>query len=140
MAPVINQPWAAQLPAAIPLSELLHVAEQAGEDAAFSVFAPDDSVELADRRGYVALVIAYTRFEEPVAILDDGCCALLIRDGGTSAASAASRRILTQAARLGLASQLRVGVAPIHDSPEAALRAARIEAASGEPGAIAGAA
>jgi hypothetical protein len=140
MASVISQPWAAQLPSAIPLGELLAVAQQAGEDAAFCVFAPDDSIELADRRGYVALVIAYTRFEEPVAILDDGCCALLIRDGGTSAASAAARRILTQAARLGLASQLRVGVATILGSPDAALRATRAEAAGCAPGAIAGAA
>ena len=131
------QPWAAQLPSAVPLHDLLSAADQAGEHAAFCVFAPDESVEPGDRRGYAALVIAYSRFEEPVAILDDGSCLLLIRDGSTSAASAAARRILTQAGRLGLARKLRVGVAAILDGSDDALRSARAQAATSEPGEIA---
>ena len=136
----MSQPWAAQLPSAIPLRDLLAVARESADDAVVCVFAPAESVEQADRRGYAALVVAYTRFEEPVAILDDGCCALLIREGGPSAAIAAARRILGQAGRLGLAAQLRVGVAPIGDSPQAALQSARLEAAGGQPGEVAGAA
>jgi len=137
---VITQSWAAQLPSAVPLGELLAAAEQSGDDAALCVFSPADSVDPADRRGYAALVIAYTRFEEPVAILEDGSCVLLVREGGTSSATACARRILGQAARMGLASRLRVGVAAILDGAGQALQAARAQAASGEPGEVAGAA
>lgn len=137
---MITQPWAAQLPAAVPLSELLTAAEQSGDDAALCVFSPDETVEHGDRRGYAALVIAYTRFEEPVAILDDGACVLLIREGGPSSASACARRILAQADRMGLASRLRVGVAAILDGAGQALHAARDQAATGVPGEVAGAA
>jgi hypothetical protein len=136
----MSLPWASQLPAAVPLGALLAAAVEAGDDAAVCVFAPDATVEAGDRRGYAALVIAYTRFEEPVAILEDGCTALLIREGGVSAAAAAATRILNQAARMGLASRLRVGVAPIQRTPAEALKAARLEAASSLPGRIAGAA
>lgn len=137
---MITHSWASQLPSAIPLGELLTAAEQAGDDAALCVFSPDDTVEQADRRGYVALVIAYTRFEEPVAILEDGSCALLIREGGRPAASACARRILGQASRMGLASRLHVGVAAILDGAGQALHAARAEAETSEPGEVAGAA
>lgn len=128
--------WAAQLPSAIPLRELLVVARGLETDAALCVFAPDDTVEPADRRGYAALVIAYTRFDEPVAILEDGCCALLIREGGASAATAAARRILTEAGRVGLASRLRVAVCPVLDTAEDALLSARQGAASTAPGEV----
>jgi hypothetical protein len=135
-----TQPWAAQLPSAVPLGELLTAADQSGDSAAFCVFAPSDSVAPADRRGYAALVIAYSRFEEPVAILDDGACLLLIREGGLPAAANAARRVLAQAGRLGLARQLRVGVAAIVDGADGALRAARGLAGSGPEGEVAGAA
>lgn len=136
----MSLPWVSQLPTAVPLGALLAAAASAGDDAAVCVFAPDSTVEPGDRRGYAALVIAYSRFEEPVSILDDGCTALLICAGGVSAASAAATRILTQASRMGLASRLRVGVAAIHDSAETALRAARTQADAGQPGQVAGAA
>ena len=136
----MSQSWASQLPSAVSLRDLLAAAREAAEDAAVCVFAPDHSVEHGDRRGYAALVIAYSRFEEPVAILDDGCTALLIREGGVSSASAVAGRILAQAGRMGLAARLRVGVAAITESAEAALHAARAQADTGEPGRIAGAA
>lgn len=136
----MSQPWVAQLPSAVPLRDFVVAAAEAASDAAVCVFAPDDSVEPQDRRGYAALVIAYSRFEEPVTILEDGCTALLIRDGGLAAGAAACRRILAQAARMGLESRLRVGMALVAGDPATALRAARTNAAKGEPGAIAGAA
>jgi len=133
----MTQPWAAQLPDAMPLRELLTAARNVGEGAALCIFAPAESIELTDRRGFAALVIAYTRFEEPVAILDDGCCALLIREGSTAGATAAAQRILAEAGRVGLASQLRVGVAPVVETPEDALLAARAGAVAGMPGQVA---
>jgi hypothetical protein len=133
-------PWASQLPTAVPLSVLLGAAMEAGDGAALCVFAPDGTVEPGDRRGYAALVIAYTRFDEPVAILDDGCTVLLIRSDGVSGANAAATRILDQAGRMGLASRLRVGVAGIQGAPADALRSARSRADIGRPGQIAGAA
>jgi hypothetical protein len=136
----MSQPWVAQLPSAVPMRDFVAAANEAASDAAVCVFVPDDTVEPQDRRGYAALVIAYSRFEEPVTILDDGCTALLIRDGGLLAGAAACRRILNQAARMGLESRLRVGMALIAGDPATALRSARSNAAKGEPGAIAGAA
>jgi hypothetical protein len=136
----MSQPWVAQLPSAVPMREFVAAATEAADDAALCVFAPDDTVEPQDRRGYAALVIAYSRFEEPVSILDDGCSALLIREGGLGAGAAACRRIVAQAARMGLASRLRVGVALVAGDPAIGLRNARSIAAKGEPGEIAGAA
>ncbi|HZS13739.1 MAG TPA: hypothetical protein VFC09_03985 [Candidatus Dormibacteraeota bacterium] len=136
----MSQPWVAQLPSAVPLRDFVAAATEAADDAAVCIFAPDDSVEPQDRRGYAALVIAYSRFEEPVTILDDGYTALLIRDGGLPAGAAACTRIVAQAARMGLASRLRVGVALIGGDPTGALRTARSIAAKGVPGEIAGAA
>ena len=136
----MSQPWVAQLPSAVTMRDFVAAAMEAGDDAAVCVFCPDDSVESQDRRGYAALVIAYSRFEEPVTILDDGCTALLIRDGGVDAGAAASRRIVAQAARMGLESRLRVGVALVDRDPALALRSARRSAAAGLPGQIAGAA
>jgi hypothetical protein len=136
----MSQPWVAQLPSAVPLRDFVASATEAADDAAVCVFAPDDSVEPQDRRGYAALVIAYSRFEEPVTILDDGCTSLLIREGGLAAGVAACRRIVAQAARMGLESRLRVGVALIAHDPATALRSARSIAAKGLPGEIAGAA
>lgn len=133
----MTQPWAAQLPDAMPLPELLAAARLAGDGAALCVFAPADTVTASDRRGYAALVIAYTRFEEPVAILEDGCCALLIREGGAAGATAAAQRILVEAGRVGLASFLRVGVAAVVESAEDALLAAREGAVRGVPGEVA---
>jgi len=136
----MSQPWVAQLPSAIPVRDFLAAATEAADDAAVCVFAPDDVIEPQDRRGYAALVIAYSRFEEPVTILDDGCTALLIREGGVSAAGAACRRIVAQAARMGLDSRLRVGLALVAGDAATALRSARTNAAKGSPGDIAGAA
>jgi hypothetical protein len=132
----MSQPWVAQLPSAVSIRDFMANAIESGPDAALCVFAPDDSVEPGDRRGYAALVIAYSRFEEPVTILDDGCTALLIREGGTAAGAAACRRILGQASRMGLESRLRVGIALIAGAPDFALRAARSAAASNPPGEI----
>lgn len=136
----MSQPWVAQLPSAVPLRDFLAAATEAADDAAVCVFCPDDSVEPQDRRGYAALVIAYSRFEEPVTILDDGCTALLIHDGGLGAGAAACRRIVAQAARMGLESRLRVGVALVDGDPGSAVRSARSIASKGVPGEIAGAA
>jgi hypothetical protein len=136
----MSQPWVAQLPSAVPMREFVAAAIEAAADAAVCVFAPDDVVEPQDRRGYAALVIAYSRFEEPVTILDDGCTALLIRDGGLAAGTAACNRIVAQAARMGLESRLRVGMALVAGDPATALRIARSSAAQGLPGQIAGAA
>ena len=136
----MSQPWVAQLPSAVPLRDFLAAAAEAADDAAVCIFAPDDGVEPQDRRGYAALVIAYSRFEEPVAILDDGCTALLIRDGGLLGGAAACRRIVAQAARMGLESRLRVGVALVAHDAATALRNARTFASKGMPGEIAGAA
>jgi hypothetical protein len=136
----MSQPWVAQLPSAVPWRDFVAAATEAADDAAVCVFAPDDVVEPGDRRGYAALVIAYSRFEEPVSILDDGCTALLIREGGLPAAAAACRRIVAQAGRMGLESRLRVGLALIAGDPAVALRNARSSAARGVPGEIAGAA
>ncbi|HEV7678012.1 MAG TPA: hypothetical protein VGQ42_05555 [Candidatus Dormibacteraeota bacterium] len=132
----MSQPWVAQLPSAVPVRDFMANAIESAPDAAVCVFAPDDSVHPGDRRGYAALVIAYSRFEEPVTILDDGCTALLIREGGTAAAAAACRRILGQASRMGLESRLRVGIGLIAGAPDLALRAARSAAAANAPGEI----
>lgn len=131
--------WSAQLPSAVSLDELLTSALPHTDGQACCVFAAD-GVDLAARRGYAALVLAYARRDEPVAVLEDGAAVLLVRDGGVPAASVVARRVLAQAARVGLDAELQVGLAPLGTDPAGGLRSARAAARRAGPGGIAEAA
>ncbi|TMC47872.1 MAG: hypothetical protein E6J14_14130 [Chloroflexi bacterium] len=134
----MDTPWTAQLPAAVPVDDLVAEAAIAGVTSACCVFAAD-GVAYPERRGYAALVVAYSREGEPVAVLDDGAAVLLIRDGGVAAAATVAKRILGQAARVGLDLEMRVGVAALGESARAGIHAAREAARTVSPGRIAAA-
>jgi hypothetical protein len=134
----VDSPWTAQLPAAVPVDDLVAEAVTIGAASACCVFAAD-GVAYAERRGYAALVVAYSRDGEPVAVLEDGAAVLLIRQGGVAAAATVAKRILGQAGRVGLDQEMRVGVAGLGEDPRAGIAAAREAARTVSPGRIAAA-
>ena len=80
--------------------------------------------------GYASLVMAYSRADEPVCVLDDGAALVLVREGGIASGKALAERVLVQMRRLALDNTLSAGVALIGDDPSQAVTAARSAAAS----------
>jgi hypothetical protein len=116
--------------------EFASAAAEVTEGGAVSVFTIDDSIPVQARRGYIALIIAYARADEPVTIFEDGSAALLIKEGGVAAASAAAGRVIGQLRRLGLESTVRAGAAPLTSDVSATIRHARTLADSSNAGGI----
>jgi len=126
----------AQLPWAVSHEEFARAASRVGPGGACCVFVIDQAIPNNARNGYAALVIAYARADEPVYILEDGAAVLLVRDGGTTAAEVAARRVIGQMQRLALEQTLRAGVAPLGGDVDAAMIVARSAAENGAAGGI----
>jgi hypothetical protein len=124
------------LPWQVSLDEFTRSALEVGPEASCCVFVVDPSIPSAARGGYASLVMAYSRADEPVCVLDDGAALVLVMDGGISSGKALAERVLGQMARLKLELTLTAGVALIGDDPGAAVTAARDAATSVAPGKI----
>jgi hypothetical protein len=124
------------LPWQVTLAEFTQKAAEGASDAACCAFVVDPSIPQAARGGYASLVMAYSRADEPVCVLDDGAALVLVMDGGISSGKALAERVLGQMARLKLELTLTAGVALIGDDPGAAVTAARDAATSVAPGKI----
>jgi hypothetical protein len=122
-----------QLHWSIKLDDLLTEAD-ATPQGALSIYAVDEQIPQTARVGYAALVMAYTRENEPVALLEDGSAALLTIEGGITGASAVAARVLAQLDKLGLRQTVRAGVAAMTDSSHQALDRAKTAAAGAEAG------
>jgi len=129
---------AQQLPWAVSLAEFAAAARGLGTDGACSVFVVDAMIPATARPGYAALVMAYVRATEPVTVSRDGVAALLITSGGLHAATTASRRIIDEAGKLGLADTLRAGIALLDGDAVRAIGRAREAATTGAAGGVAG--
>ena len=127
----------ASLPWSMDLNELLTEAATNRESAA-CLFTIESHIPADARKGYSALVIAYTRDGEPVTIFDDGAALLLVKSGGIDAARAAAGRVISQMHRLGLERTLRAGVVAIDNAPQTVVSRARDVVATAQPGAVAG--
>ena len=123
------------LPWQVTLSEFQEKAAIAGKDGACCAFVVDPSIPQAARGGYASLVMAYSRADEPVCVLDDGAALVLVADGGIASGRALAERVLVQMRRLALELTLTAGVALIGDDPGAAV-AARAAAESVPAGQI----
>ncbi len=132
----MDTPPLSQLPWAVGRDGFQSAASAVTGDGACCLFVIDESIPASARSGYVALVIAYARANEPVTILDDGAAALLIREGGVTAGRVAAQRLLAQMNRLGLQHTLRAGVAPLAGSVDDAIAAGRAFAASAAAGEV----
>ncbi len=130
----IDLPPVSQLPWEAGHERFIAAAGAAGEEGACCLFVIDASIPASARSGYAALVIAYARASEPVAILEDGAAALLIRSGGIASGQVAARRLLLQMSRLGLQDTLRAGVAPLDGGLTVAIAQARALAAGTDAG------
>jgi hypothetical protein len=111
------------------LDDLLSQAENT-TDGTLCVFAVDEQIPITARTGYAALVMAYTRESEPVAILEDGSAVLLTIEAGAVGGNAVANRVFAQLDKLGLRQTVRAGVATLGEAPagqtlEAARTAAR---------------
>jgi hypothetical protein len=124
------------LPWQVTLAEFTQKASAGQADAACCAFVVDPSIPQAARGGYASLVMAYSRADEPVCVLDDGAALVLVMEGGIASGKALAERVLAQMARLKLELTLTAGVALIGDDPAAAVAAARAAAASVKPGKI----
>jgi hypothetical protein len=124
------------LPWQVPLTEFIRKAGDAGVDGACCVFVVDPSIPQAARGGYASLVMAYSRADEPVCVLEDGAALVLVREGGVASGKALAKRVLVQMRRLALDTTLTAGVALIGDDPGQAVTAARSAAASVSAGQI----
>jgi len=60
------------LPWQVTLTEFTAKAGKGGSDAACVAFVVDPSIPQIARGGYASLVMAYSRADEPVCVLDDG--------------------------------------------------------------------
>jgi len=94
------------------LDDLLAQADGTPQGA-LSVFAVDEQIPQTARVGYAALVMAYTRESEPVALLEDGSAVLLTIEGGETGAKAVAARVFAQLDKLGLRQTVRAGVATL---------------------------
>jgi predicted ABC-type transport system involved in lysophospholipase L1 biosynthesis ATPase subunit len=130
-------PPISQLPWAVGHDRFLAAAGAITGEGACCLFVIDEAIPANARSGYAALVIAYTRANEPVTILEDGAAALLIRDGGVASGQVAARRLLKQMSRLGLQDTLRAGVAPLSGGVDDAIAAARALASGASAGQVA---
>jgi hypothetical protein len=124
------------LPWQVTLAEFIRKAGEAGIDGACCAFVVDPSIPQAARGGYASLVMAYSRADEPVCVLDDGAALVLVRDGGIASGKALAQRVLVQMRRLALDNTLTAGVALIGDDPGQAVTAARSAAASVSAGQV----
>lgn len=129
--PISQLPWAASWEA------FAREALASGPETACCVFAIDSAIPAQARSGYAALVIAYSRADEPVVILEDGSAVVLIKSGGTTSGEIMARRVLAQMSKLALDRTLRAGVAAVDDGDvDRALERARATAATADPGGI----
>jgi predicted ABC-type transport system involved in lysophospholipase L1 biosynthesis ATPase subunit len=133
----MNLPPISQLPWAVGHDRFLSAAAAVTGEGACCLFVIDESIPSSARPGYAALVIAYARASEPVTILEGGAAALLIREGGVSAAQVAARRLLNQMSKLGLQATLRAGVAPLTGGVDDAIATARALATGASAGEVA---
>jgi hypothetical protein len=124
------------LPWQVTLTEFTHKAGELGGDGACCVFVVDPSIPQAARGGYASLVMAYSRADEPVCVLDDGAALVLVREGGIASGKALAERVLAQMRRLALDLTLTAGVTLIGDDPTQSVVAARSAAESVAAGEI----
>jgi hypothetical protein len=124
------------LPWQVTLTEFTRRAGDLGTDGACCVFVVDPSIPQAARGGYASLVMAYSRADEPVCVLDDGAALVLVREGGIVSGKALAERVLAQMRRLALDLTLTAGVTLIGDDPTQAVAAARSAAESVAAGEI----
>ena len=118
------------MPWQVTFAEFTKSAEAVGPDGACCVFVVDPSIPAAARGGYASLVMAYSRADEPVCILEDGAAIVLVRDGGSASANALAQRVLGQMRKLALDLTLTAGVAVLGTDPGGAVDAARTAAES----------
>jgi hypothetical protein len=114
----------------VTLAEFTEKAAEVKDDGACCAFVVDPSIPQAARGGYASLVMAYSRADEPVCVLEDGAALVLVRDGGIASGKALAERVLAQMHRLALDLTLTAGVALIGDDPSGAVTAARTAATS----------
>jgi hypothetical protein len=124
------------LPWQVTLAEFTQKAHEVAPDGACCVFVVEPSIPQAARGGYASLVMAYSRADEPVCVLDDGAALVLVRDGGIAAGKSLAGRVIAQMRRLALDQTLTAGVALIDGDPSQAIAAARDAAASVAPGLV----
>jgi hypothetical protein len=124
------------LPWQVTLTEFTQKAREVGSDGACCVFVVDPSIPKAARGGYASLVMAYSRADEPVCVLDDGAAIVLVRDGGIASGKALAERVLAQMRRLALDLTLTAGVTLVGDDPTQSVTAARSAAESVAAGQI----
>lgn len=124
------------LPWQVTMAEFTQKAAEVSAVGACCAFVVDPSIPQAARGGYASLVMAYSRADEPVCVLDDGAALVLVRDGGIASGKALAERVLAQMRRLALELTLTAGVALIGGDPAAAVTAARAAATSVAPGQI----
>jgi hypothetical protein len=117
------------LPWQVTLAEFIQKAGEVKEDGACCAFIVDPSIPKAARGGYASLVMAYSRADEPVCVLEDGAM-VLVRDGGRASGKALAERVFVQMRRLALELTLTAGVALIGDDPSQSVTAARAAATS----------
>ena len=124
------------LPWQVSVAEFIRSAVEVGPDGACCVFVVAPSIPTAARSGYASLVMAYSRADEPVCILEDGAALVLVREGGAASGNALARRVLEQMRKLALDLTLTAGVATFGDDPGKAIVAARAAAESVPAGQI----
>ena len=118
------------------LSDLLAEAANAPEGA-LCVFAVDKQIPMTARSGYAALVMAYTREAEPVALLEDGSAVLLTIEAGATGGNAVANRVFAQLDKLGLRETVRAGLATLGSgSAEQTLERARTAAGQADAGGV----
>ncbi len=125
------------LPWQVSLDEFTRSALEVGPEASCCVFVVDPSIPPAARGGYASLVMAYSRADEPVCILEDGAAIVLVREGGNASGKALAERVLGQMRKLALELTLTAGVAVLGDNPTDGIAKARAAAgavAAGEVG------
>jgi len=125
-----------QLPWQVTLDEFTRAAREVVEGGACCVFVVDPSIPSKARGGYASLVMAYSRADEPVCVLDDGTALVLVRDGGATSARALANRVMALMRKLALDATLTAGIAVLGADPSQALAAARGAAASVPAGQI----
>jgi hypothetical protein len=124
------------LPWQVSLDEFTRAAKEVGPDASCCVFVVDPSIPAAARGGYASLVMAYSRADEPVCILEDGAAIVLVREGGNASGSALAERVLGQMRKLALEMTLTAGVSLLGDDPGKGIAAARAAAESVSAGRV----
>jgi hypothetical protein len=116
------------LPWQVSLDEFTRSALEVGPEASCCVFVVDPSIPAAARGGYASLVMAYSRADEPVCILEGGAAIVLVREGGNPSGNALAQRVLGQMRKLGLDLTLTAGVALLGNDPANGIAAARAAA------------